>query len=444
MKPLAALGEDEARGLRGVLFDLDDTLLTHGLLVRAAYDALWDLHDAGLSLVAVTGRPSGWGEVLARQWPVDGRRHRERRHPRRARGPRRGPPRRAATTPSAAAAASSSRSWSSACARPVPEARLTDDVGARLSDVTWDVGERVTLPAGSHRRDRARASTTAGARRTQSSVHLHATFDTDDKASGALRFLRRELGRGPGARRSSRFAFVGDSGNDAACFAAFRTTFGVANVAASVGRLSVPPRYVARGEMGEGFAEMAGAILRAPGRAEGRDPAEGSSTCVLRRSVSDDSRAVLALPRATNAELVDLARKRLYANYKPAPFVIARGKGCELFDPDDERWLDLCAGVAVCSVGHAHPALARVMAEQAASVSTRRTTSTTSRTSCSPTSSRDARAWTRAFFCNSGTEANEALLKLARHHFLLRARRIGCASSRSTTRSTAERSARSR
>ena len=37
MKPLAALGADEARGLRGVLFDLDDTLLTHGLLTLPAY-----------------------------------------------------------------------------------------------------------------------------------------------------------------------------------------------------------------------------------------------------------------------------------------------------------------------------------------------------------------------------------------------------------------------
>ena len=50
----------------------------------------------------------------------------------------------------------------------------------------------------------------------------------------------------------------------------------------------------------------------------------------------------------------------------------------------------------------------------------------------------------RAFFCNSGTEANEALLKLARHHFYGAGRRSACASSRSTTRSTGARSARSR
>ncbi len=274
MRPVSALGADEARGLRGLLFDLDDTLLTHGLLVRAAYDALWDLHDAGLTLVAVTGRPSGWGEVLARQWPVagvvaeNGAIHVVREGPGVARRDACDDAERRRRRIKLAQLVERVREQ-------VPEARLTDDVGARLSDVTWDVGERVTLPA-----DRiaaiARLIDDAGARRTQSSVHLHATFDADDKASGALRFLSRELGQEPGAALT-RFAFVGDSGNDAACFAAFRTTFGVANVASSVPRLSVPPRYVAKGKMGEGFAEIAGAILalRAPPAVILRPKAEG-------------------------------------------------------------------------------------------------------------------------------------------------------------------------
>ena len=72
MTPLAALPADAARGLTGLLFDLDDTVLTHGMLTKSAYDALWRLHESGLRLVAVTGRPSGWGEVIARQWPIDG------------------------------------------------------------------------------------------------------------------------------------------------------------------------------------------------------------------------------------------------------------------------------------------------------------------------------------------------------------------------------------
>ncbi len=260
MKPLSALVREEARRLRGVLFDLDDTLLSHGVLTRAAYDALWTLRDAGFALVAVTGRPSGWGEVIVRQWPIDGcvTENGAVHLLREGRGVARidscDDAERRARTERLAQLVERVRAI-------VPEARLSDDAHARVSDVTWDVGELVTLPP-----DRvdliAREIDRAGARSTQSSVHLHATFDVEDKASGTIRFCARQLGEPPDTA-IVRFAFVGDSGNDAACFAAFRTTFGVANVVRSVGRLSVTPRYVATREMGEGFAEIAGAILAA-------------------------------------------------------------------------------------------------------------------------------------------------------------------------------------
>ena len=116
-------------------------------------------------------------------------------------------------------------------------------------------------------------------------------------------------------------------------------------------------------------------------------------------------------------ELLELAKRRLYANYRPAPVVFARGLGCELFDVDGRRYLDLCAGVAVCSVGHAHPKLVRAIADQAAKVmhvsnyfynepNIRLADALCVRTGMA-----------RALFCNSGAEANEALLKAARHYF---------------------------
>jgi hypothetical protein len=142
----------------------------------------------------------------------------------------------------------------------VPEAVLTDDNDLRRSDMTWDVGERTKLAAGPVRAIVGEIER-AGARWTQSSVHLHATFDGDDKASGAVRFCARELGEEPGAVLA-RFAFVGDSGNDASCFAAFRVTFGVSNVRASLSRLTLAPRYVADRAMGAGFADIASAIVR--------------------------------------------------------------------------------------------------------------------------------------------------------------------------------------
>jgi acetylornithine/N-succinyldiaminopimelate aminotransferase len=120
---------------------------------------------------------------------------------------------------------------------------------------------------------------------------------------------------------------------------------------------------------------------------------------------------------ASNAELVALAHQRLYPNYRPAPFALVRGRGCELFDVENRRMLDLCAGVAVCVAGHAHPALVRAIAEQAGTLmhvsnwfynepNIRLADELCRRT-----------GFARALFCNSGGEANEALLKLARHHF---------------------------
>ncbi len=258
MKPLSALQPEEARGLRGLLFDLDDTLLTHGLLSRGAYEALWRLHDAGLDLVAVTGRPSGWGAVIARQWPIDGcvaengAIHWRRVGATLVLRDACDPGERLARREALATLVERVR-------RVVPEAQPTEDATERVSDVTWDVAERERLP-----KERVRAVVAeieaAGVRWSLSSIHLHATFDVDDKASGAVRFCARELGEDPGSALA-RFAFVGDSANDAPCFAAFHSTFGVANVRSSVQRLSVPPRYVAAAAMGEGFAEVATQIL---------------------------------------------------------------------------------------------------------------------------------------------------------------------------------------
>lgn len=260
MRPLATMPREEAASLTGLLFDLDDTLLSHGLLEEAAYASLFAMKRAGLRLVAVTGRPSGWGEVIARQWPIDGVVtengpvcvYREGQHvvrdehcsadERRSRRIRLG-------------------SIVESVRVRVPEARLTDDVDARVSDVTWDVGERVRLPE--DRIAEIMAVIVAhGARTTRSSVHVHASFDVEDKASGVVGFLGRRFGEDPG-RALFRYAYVGDSGNDAPCFAAFRTTVGVANVRSAIARLAVPPRYVTTAERGKGFVELANALVAA-------------------------------------------------------------------------------------------------------------------------------------------------------------------------------------
>jgi acetylornithine/N-succinyldiaminopimelate aminotransferase len=116
-------------------------------------------------------------------------------------------------------------------------------------------------------------------------------------------------------------------------------------------------------------------------------------------------------------DLLALAKRHLYPNYKPAGIVLVRGKGCEVWDANGKRYLDLAAGVAVSCVGHGHPKLSRAIADQAAKLihvsnyfynepNIRLAAELCKRT-----------GFDRAFFCNSGTEANEALIKLARRHF---------------------------
>lgn len=259
MARLAKLGREEGQRVEGLLFDLDDTFLSHGVLGRAAYDALWDLHDVGMKLVIVTGRPAGWGELVVRQWPVDAATTENgaialvREGPRVVRVDPCEPGERARRRAALEALAAE-------VAAKAPDVRPTEDGAGRVSDYTWDIGENhVVAPERVAFVEAILAQ--HGARSSRSSVHLHATFDGDDKASGTVRLLRARFGVDEGAARS-RFAFVGDGANDRPCFSAFRTTFGVANVRRALEALAVPPRFVADAEMGDGFAEIARAVLR--------------------------------------------------------------------------------------------------------------------------------------------------------------------------------------
>ena len=57
---------------RVLFFDIDDTFTSHGQITSEAFNALWRAHDAGIACVAVTGRPAGWCDHIARMWPVAG------------------------------------------------------------------------------------------------------------------------------------------------------------------------------------------------------------------------------------------------------------------------------------------------------------------------------------------------------------------------------------
>lgn len=118
----------------------------------------------------------------------------------------------------------------------------------------------------------------------------------------------------------------------------------------------------------------------------------------------------------TNAELLDLAKTYLYGNYRPAPFVLTRGKGCEVWDVEGKRYLDMAAGVAVCAVGHAHPKYVAAIAEQVARLGHVSNWFYNDENIFLAKELAERSGLARSLFCNSGAEANEALLKLARRH----------------------------
>ncbi|HYF44492.1 MAG TPA: HAD hydrolase family protein, partial [Ramlibacter sp.] len=71
MRALEHWPTDERKPVRGLFTDIDDTLTTEGAITQDALDALGSLRAAGLHVIPITGRPVGWSEPFAVQWPVD-------------------------------------------------------------------------------------------------------------------------------------------------------------------------------------------------------------------------------------------------------------------------------------------------------------------------------------------------------------------------------------
>jgi acetylornithine/N-succinyldiaminopimelate aminotransferase len=117
------------------------------------------------------------------------------------------------------------------------------------------------------------------------------------------------------------------------------------------------------------------------------------------------------------AALVEIGQTYLYPNYRQPPLVLVRGEGRRVWDAAGKSYLDLYAGIAVTALGHGHPDIVAALRRQGerlghiANYYFNEPNILLARELCKLT------GFDRAFFCNSGTEAIEALLKLARRHF---------------------------
>ena len=106
----------------------------------------------------------------------------------------------------------------------------------------------------------------------------------------------------------------------------------------------------------------------------------------------------------------------LFQNYARRPFAIVEGKGTEVFDTTGKRYLDFTSGIAVCSLGHAHPSIVEAIQKQSEKLwHISNLFESPGQESLADSLVKDLHL-SYAFFCNSGAEANEAAIKLARKH----------------------------
>lgn len=263
MKPLSSAPREALAAVGAVLTDIDDTLTLHGRLPAEAFDALWRLKRAGIKVVPITGRPAGWSDLIARQWPVDGVVGENGafyfRYDEQAKKMIR-----VYAQTAEERAANTEKLW--AIARRVlkefPGTAIASDQAYREIDVAIDFCEDVPpLPLATAQKI-AEAFHAEGAAAKVSSIHVNAWFGTHDKLTMSRRFLAETFDIRL-ERDLSSIAYCGDSPNDAPMYAVFPMGIGVSNIRPFAKLMPHLPAYVTAGEGGHGFAEFADAVLAA-------------------------------------------------------------------------------------------------------------------------------------------------------------------------------------
>ena len=259
MRTLAEAPSSTFAGIRFVLTDMDGTLTYRGRLSGRTYDALERLQAAGIKVIPVTAAPAGWCDQMVRMWPVHGvigengglffRRDG-------AHGVMR-------------------RYWHSEAdgrdirdrlteigrriEASVASARLADDQPFRLTSVAFtrstDAGAVEAITA---------ALRAAGASVTINNLWILGWLGGYDKLAMASRVMAETYGVDIDADRDT-ILFCGDSNNDAPMFTFFRHSVGVSTVRSCLADLPTPPAWITEGPGGDGFVEVANALLAVRG-----------------------------------------------------------------------------------------------------------------------------------------------------------------------------------
>lgn len=265
LRPLAEFPLLERARLRVVMTDIDDTLTEHGRLPALSYQAMERLHEAGLIVIPVTGRPAGWCDLIARQWPVDGvvgengalyfrYLDAEKRMLR------------VYTRNEATRTADRERLGriGKEIFAEVPGAAISADQAYREADLAIDYCEDIPRLSPDAVARIVALFERHGATAKVSSIHVNGWFGRYDKLSMARRLLAEAFAIDVDATREE-IVFVGNSPNDGPMFGFFPNAVGVANVLDFADSLGHKPRWVASRRGAAGFAELAEALLAARG-----------------------------------------------------------------------------------------------------------------------------------------------------------------------------------
>jgi len=253
---------DVVKNLIGVFFDIDDTLTTSGKIPAVSYGALWNLRDAGLNVVPITGRPAGWCDHIARMWPVDGivgengafyfwldeDQHKLKK-------------RFLDTDEVRAENRQHLIHIRDEILATVPGTAIASDQLYRETDVAIDFCEDVK-PLEQNAVERiCEIFQKHGATCKVSSIHVNGWFGDYNKL-GMTKTLVRERWDLDLDTEKERFLFCGDSPNDEPMFQYFPHTAGVKNILRFAPHMEHLPSFIASFEGGEGFAEIVETILK--------------------------------------------------------------------------------------------------------------------------------------------------------------------------------------
>jgi hypothetical protein len=261
MRPLAEWPGPDRAAIAGVFTDIDDTLTDKGRIEPPVVDALFRLHRAGLPVVPITGRPAGWCDLIARQWPVAGVVGENGAFYFRYDETRRRMVRRFMDAPEIRAENRRRlEAVRAAVLAAVPEAAVAADQPYRETDLAIDVAEDVGPLDGSAIDAIVAIFERHGARARVSSIHVNGWFGDYDKLT-MTRLLMAEAFSVDLEALRDRYVFIGDSPNDAPMFGFFPHAVGVANLQPFAGRCEHLPRWMTRSPRGAGFCEAVDAIL---------------------------------------------------------------------------------------------------------------------------------------------------------------------------------------